>query len=57
MAQAQPEELLAEVRPFAESAEGTRLLRGCQTPDLKEVMQWIGSAEEVVPLEEAALAS
>lgn len=51
VAVAQPEEMLADIRPFLESSTGQRLVSESMQPDLKEVARWIGWAEDVKPLD------
>ncbi|MEZ6060767.1 MAG: DUF4332 domain-containing protein [Planctomycetaceae bacterium] len=45
VASQQPSDLLAEVAPFCESAEGQRIVRGGKMPDLEEVTNWINWAQ------------
>ena len=57
VASAQPEEVLAEANSFLATDQGQRLVRAEHHPDLKEVMNWIGSAEEAKPLEDQLVLS
>lgn len=47
------EELLSAMRPFLESAEGRRILRNQDGPDLQEVSEWIQWAANARPLRAA----
>lgn len=49
-----PEQLYAQVGPFARSREGQRLLRSSRTPDLDEVTDWIACARQAEPQFRAA---
>lgn len=49
-----PADLFAIVGPFAETAEGERIMRRCTKPDLEEVTDWISWAQKSRPLKAAA---
>ncbi|MGV2335277.1 MAG UNVERIFIED_CONTAM: DUF4332 domain-containing protein [Planctomycetaceae bacterium] len=48
-----PAELLAAMKPFLETAEGRRVLRNQNGPDLEEVTEWIQWAANARPLRAA----
>jgi len=48
-----PAELLAAIKPFLETAEGRRVLRNQNGPDLQEVTEWIQWAANARPLRAA----
>jgi len=48
-----PAELLAAMKPFLETAEGRRVLRNQNGPDLQEVTEWIQWAANARPLRAA----
>tara|TARA_R110002096_G_scaffold147671_22_gene307827 strand:- start:27595 stop:29103 length:1509 start_codon:yes stop_codon:yes gene_type:complete len=45
LAALQPEEVLADVLPFVESSQGSRIVKPGSEPDLRETMRWVGWAE------------
>lgn len=45
LAACNPEELFAIIQPFAESREGTKIIRSGKQPDLEEVQDWIRWAQ------------
>ena len=45
LAALQPEEVLADVQPFVESSQGSRVVKPGSEPDLRETMRWVGWAE------------
>ncbi|MEY3173248.1 MAG: hypothetical protein RLZZ436_1162 [Planctomycetota bacterium] len=53
LASCTPAELLAAMKPFLESAEGRRVLRNQNGPDLQEVTEWIQWAANARPLRAA----
>ena len=49
-----PADLYAVVRPFADTTEGERIIRGGKKPDLEEITDWIRWAQHARPLKSAA---
>lgn len=54
LAALQPEEVLAEVQPFVESPQASRIVKPGSEPDLREAMRWVGWAEAALQNQETA---
>ena len=53
VAASKPEDILASVLPFCDTTEGQRITRGSCVPDLAEVQNWVGWADQSRPLRAA----
>ncbi|MCA9086535.1 MAG: DUF4332 domain-containing protein, partial [Planctomycetaceae bacterium] len=53
LSQKRPVDLFAVVGPFVNTSEGERIVRGGTKPDLEEVTDWIGYAQQARPLKAA----
>ena len=54
LAQKRPADLFALVRPFSETSEGERIIRGGTRPDLEEISDWVSWAQQSRTLKAAA---
>ena len=46
VAESEPDEMFALIDPISHSSEGKRVIRGGKAPDLAEIKDWIGFAQQ-----------